>query len=206
MLGCYALPWFLRYQNVINQRGPSICVFHNGQCVIRNSSIRDLFRLFSTPSCKLCSFSHLYHQMSVSLSLTVYPSLHCSALLQCKLAKTKVTITLKERFGGKTATERDVNVDLAKLSVPQWSVVFSDVYLDHSQEILIRVVVPEIVLVSAVPLKEDVETIETMSFPVVAVTLPSWQVECMFESVCSQNTVKRETVSFRKMRGIDKNL
>ena len=60
----------------------------------------------------------------------------------------KAILTPKEIFGRKTATEQLVNVYLVKLSVEQWSVVFSDVYLDHSQEILIRADVPQSVLVS----------------------------------------------------------
>ena len=62
--------------------------------------------------------------------------------------KTMVYSTRQEIFGRKTATEQRVNVGLVKLSVQQWRVVFSDVYLDHSQETLIRADVAQSVLVS----------------------------------------------------------
>ena len=71
----------------------------------------------------------------------------CS-LLQFKFAVTKVEITTREKLGRKTATEQLVNVDLVNLSVWLRVVVFSDVHLDRSQEIPIRVVVTENALVS----------------------------------------------------------
>ena len=62
--------------------------------------------------------------------------------------KTTAYSTRQEIFGRKTATGQLVNVYLVKLGVQQWRVVFSDVYLDHSQEILIRADVTRSVLVS----------------------------------------------------------
>ena len=85
---------------------------------------------------------------SFVLSFIFPPFLSFIAVLQYKHVTMKAILTPKERCGRKTATEQHVNVYLVKLSVQQWSVVFSDVYLDHSQEILIRADVTPNVLVS----------------------------------------------------------